>query len=515
MTKKIFYCLSLIFVLFIIIYTQILQASYDVINHDDLSVMFKFTENFFENYFVNAYHGRTITNILATLIGSVLPLSLDIHPNCWIQTFGAGIKAIFIFIICHLLSSSLFVFDKNINKYKNFLIPVLTLLFYFLYQNKFNGHFQSVLYMSFYGFTFPFIIFFFFWKKFIKYFCYDNDETFVDRNCKRIIFFSMVSFLTGYSSEFFSCTTLGALTLLIIYLIGNKHKNIRIYVWIYLCLIVGMLLYFFNPGFIGTAIGKNYVSYSCLSEFKTWYMEVINNLSAVFLSDFIYIVITIIILFIILFFAETENKNKKILTVFFYILSVLFFYLSMSNIRINWDGDEYLYIMHFDIITQTQIALIFAILLQISFLSGYKYLKNILISVLILCMLYSTKGNLVDMYDLIIKNDKNNYVIKYCNNSLNDILNKYKCEYILLENIKNGKNICNNYNIALRPYEYRSFDYITTTYNVNYEINRENLDVMSVEQLYEQFLNEGGSSLSQEELDIHDFNVLLHRYRKK
>jgi hypothetical protein len=130
-------------------------------------------------------------------------------------------------------------------------------------------------------------------------------------------------------------------------------------------------------------------------------------------------------------------------------------------------------------------------------------------------MLYSTKGNLVDTYNLIIKNDKNNYVIKYCNNSLDDVLNKYKCEYILLENIKNGKNICNNTNIALRPYENLSVDYITTTYNVNYEINRENSDVMSVEQLYEQFLNEGGNSLSQEELDIHDFNVLLHRYRKK
>ena len=35
MIKRLFYYLSLSFVLFVIIYTQILQASYDIIDHDD------------------------------------------------------------------------------------------------------------------------------------------------------------------------------------------------------------------------------------------------------------------------------------------------------------------------------------------------------------------------------------------------------------------------------------------------------------------------------------------------
>ena len=515
MTNKIFYFLSLIIVLFIIIYTQILQASYDVINHDDLSVMFKFTENFFENYVVNAYHGRFITNIFATLTCSVLPLSLDLHPNYWMQTFGAGIKAIFIFIICHLLSTSLFLFDKTVNKYKKFLIPVFILLFYFLYQDRFNGHFQSFLYMSFYGFTFPFIIFFFFWKKFIKYFCCDNDEVFVDRNYKRIIFFCLLSFLVGCSSEFFWFSSFGTFTLLLIYLIGNKHKNILIYICMYASLIVGLLMYVLNLGFQGSAYGKKYPSYISLAEFKAWIMEVFNDLSAAFFSDFIYIIIAIIILFIILFFVKIENKNKKTLILFYFILSVLFFYLSMSNVRSNWPEQGFLYIIHFDIITQVQIAFIFVITLQISFLSEYKYLKNILIFTLFICMLYLTKQNLVDTCNLIVKNDKNNYVAKYCNNPLDDVLKKYKCEYILLEYIKDGKIIYYNVNSDLRPYEHLSFDYITTTYNINYEINQQKLNIATVEQLYETFLNEGGEPLSQEELDAHDFNVLLHRYRKK
>ena len=133
MVKRIFYCLSLAFVLFIIIYTQILQASYDIIDHDDIDVLFRFTENFFDNCFINAYHGRFIINTIVTLIGIILPLQFDIHPNCWIQTFGAGIKAIFIFIICYLLSYSLFIFDKKNNKYKNVIALMFILLFYFLY----------------------------------------------------------------------------------------------------------------------------------------------------------------------------------------------------------------------------------------------------------------------------------------------------------------------------------------------------------------------------------------------
>ena len=81
----------------------------------------------------------------------------------------------------------------------------------------------------------------------------------------------------------------------------------------YASLIVGLLMYVLNLGFQGSAYGKKYPSYISLAEFKAWIMEVFNDLSAAFFSDFIYIIIAIIILFIILFFVKIENKNKKTL----------------------------------------------------------------------------------------------------------------------------------------------------------------------------------------------------------
>ena len=513
MVKRIFYYLSLSSVLFVIIYTQVLQAGFDIIDHDDIDVLFRFTDNFFYNCFINAYHGRFITNTVATLIGAVLPLHFDVHPVYWIQTFGAGIKAIFIFIICYLLSSSLFIFDKNNNKYKNFIIFIFTLFFYFLYQKAFRNSYESMLYMSFYGFVFPFIIYFFFWKGFIKYFCGDDNKI-INWNYKKILFFCVVPFLLGCSSEFFSFSSFCTLTLLMIVLIINKYKNINIYIC-YISLYIGFFIYILNPGFWLTVQEKTIPFFGSLDTFKAWFAEVINILHRTFFSDFIYIVIIIIILFLFLLFLKIENKKRKILIVSLYLTGVLFFYLSMAFARITFGNTE-LYLCHFDIIVQIQTALIFLIMVQISFLSDYKYLKNILIVILFCCLLYSTKENLIDACGLIIKNDRNSYISKYYNYKPENILNRYRNEYILLENIKNSRQIYSfEKNFRLRPCDGYSYNYMRKIYNLKYVINKKNTDIAFADELYETFLNEGGIPLSQEELDKHDFNSLLKKYKKK
>lgn len=513
MTKKIFYFLSLIFILFIIIYTQILSASHDIINHDDLHVMFKST-NFFKEYFVNAYHGRFITNTIATLLGSFLPFFLDIHPISWLQTFGAGIKAFFIFIICYLLSSSLFIFDRKNNGYKRLLLCIFTLLFYFLYQIRFKCLYESMLYMSFYGFTFPFILYFFFWKTFIKYFCDDNV---IVKNYKHIFFFCILSFLLGCSSEFFSFSSFCTLTLLIFFIFINKfnHKY-RNYIYnIYLCFFIGLIFYILNPGFIDTCEGKDLLFFQFLSFFKEWFAEVTDGLYRIFFSDFIYIASIMFFLFIILLFLKIENKKRKMLLLILYIFGVICFYFSMSFVRMMVE-DRYLYINHLDIIAEIQIALIFAIILQISFLSDYKYLKNIIIITLLGCLSYYAKENLIDTYNLIVKNNKTEYIYKYNNNLLENILNRYKCEYVLLENIKDERKIYNlGKFIDLRPNNIDCCHYIKMVYNLDCNFSTEQTDITTAEQLYEKFLSDGGNPLSQKELSKYDFDFLLKKYRKK
>ena len=155
-------------------------------------------------------------------------------------------------------------------------------------------------------------------------------------------------------------------------------------------------------------------------------------------------------------------------------------------------------------------------MVQISFLSDYKYLKNILIVILFCCLLYSTKENLIDACGLIIKNDRNSYISKYYNYKPENILNRYRNEYILLENIKNGRQIYSfEKNFRLRPCDGYSYNYMRKIYNLKYVINKKNTDIAFADELYETFLNEGGIPLSQEELDKHDFNSLLKKYKKK
>ena len=172
--------------------------------HDDIGSMF-YCFNSLLQEFIYAYHGRFITNTIAAFIGVQLPLALNIHPIEWLHSGAILFKSFFIFIICVLLSSNLFIFRKdrgNLSFFEYFYIITSTLLFYFLYQNAFLKTYQSVLYMSFYGFTFPFIVYFIFWNFLISQYVYDYNKS-----NKSIFILCILSFLIGYSSEFFSFST--------------------------------------------------------------------------------------------------------------------------------------------------------------------------------------------------------------------------------------------------------------------------------------------------------------------
>lgn len=163
--------------------------------HDDIYVMF-YSFNSLLHEFMYAYHGRFITNTIAAFIGVQLPLALNIHPIEWMHSGAILFKSFFIFIICFLLSSNVFIFRKDnvkLSALEYFYIIISTLLFYFLYQNAFLKTYQSSMYMSFYGFTFPFIVYFIFWNFLIRQDLYDYKKS-----NKSIFILSILSFLIGY-----------------------------------------------------------------------------------------------------------------------------------------------------------------------------------------------------------------------------------------------------------------------------------------------------------------------------
>lgn len=113
MLKNIFVVFLLIFIIFAIIYSQLVCSAFHSLQGDDYIVMFNYYKGFLKEYFINAYHGRFLTNTIAVLLNVILPLKLNIHPVEWMKTFGSFFKSTFIFLIFFQLSSSIFVYSQK------------------------------------------------------------------------------------------------------------------------------------------------------------------------------------------------------------------------------------------------------------------------------------------------------------------------------------------------------------------------------------------------------------------
>ena len=462
---------------------------------------------FFNNYPINIYHGRIITTLLAVAVGVISPLYFDIHPIEWMKTVGVCIKSIFIFISCYLVALSLFLFSKQTHKkIKNFYIVIFTTLLYFLYQQN-TIDIRETMYLSYYGFILPFIVYFIFWRKFIKDFCNKNLE--LSLSLKDKFFFASLAFIIGCSAEFFYFSTFAILTfLLIVLFIKKKNNTIKNYMFIYFFNILGLIFFISNPGFTENVEAK----LNIFSNFSVWVNEVITDLLITFRHDFIILFIIILVLFILISFLQIENKKEKILISFLYILGILSFYLSMAFCR-RTDFYGYLYLIHFDIVFQIQIALIFIIIVLTSTIFEYKKTYNFLLLFFICCLVYTVRQNISDVFYLLTTNDKYYYRSKYYSYSDNFIKERYLSEYICLETIKQNKYIVTNEERETAPNISDFYSYMKKTYNIQYDIIFKESSIKSIEYLYNIFLSSNGTPISKEELEKHNFNTLLKRYR--
>lgn len=186
----------------------------------------------------------------------------------------------------------------------------------------------------------------------------------------------------------------------------------------------------------------------------------------------------------------------------------------MAFFRLNIHDASYLFLIHFDIVVQIKIALLFIIVLMLSFMAKYKYLYNTLLCIFACFFIYSTKQNFLDTYNLIKYNDTKKYISLYKNYPEELIKKRYLLEYICLETIKQKRPIVSSDTMELRPCDVYSYNYIHTIYNNNYAFFKDS-NINSIDKLYNKFLNTVGKPISKEELEKHNFNDLLKRYKKQ
>ena len=486
--------------------------------HDDIWVMF-YSFKSLSNEFIQAYHGRFITNTIAAFIGVQLPLTLNIHPIEWMHSGAILFKSFFIFIICFLLSSNVFIFRKERGKlslFEYFYIITSTLLFYFLYQTAFLKSYQSVLYMSFYGFTFPFIVYFIFWNFLIRQYVYDYNKF-----NKSIFILSILSFLIGYSSEFFSFSTFASLTLMIVYFFFKEKVIILKFLPIYISNIIGFILYVALPGFYNTCSdeAKLFITTcSSLNELFDWLNEACNSLLTVIYNDFLIYTIAILILYLVIFKSKVELKNKKIIGITFYLIGILCFILSMLFVKRHFPGEnDYIYIAHFDIIQQIKISLMFLITALISCFVNFRIIFNIFRAIFFTILLCFTSMNFHDILSLLTTSNNDLYIDKYCNRDYEQKVLRYKMEYMLLEQISRNKDIYlldNNSIFEVFPYDCDDYIYLVYRLNYKYANKNESIIVHSIDEYYEQYLKDGNRPINNIELIKADFNKLLKKYRK-
>lgn len=502
--------------MFVIIYTQLLQSSFDIIYNDDLEVLFQSYRGIWTN-FTEAYHGRFLLNLFVTFLGVKIPLLFGIHPCEWIKTGACIVKSVLIFIICFQISSNLFVFSNSKNKsFVNIFYTIISvLLLYFLYQNTFKGTYESVMYTALYGFTFPFVLYFLFWGNIFK----DYTENSLPNDKKRLIYLSVLSFFVGYSSEFFAFSTITSLTFFLIYILIKDKENIKRYLTIYISNLAGFSLYTLLPGFHNTCDEKVFItSCSSINELLKWFNDALLSIKTTFISDFWIPLLIILLLSIVVCFVNFENKNKKLSVTFFYFLGIMAFAFSMLLVKRHLDSayseDDYIYLLHFDIIQQIKIGWFFFIYALVSMLSNKKILFNSLIITLIILVLPFTLSNFANGYKLFVKNAKEFYINKYANLGQGMAAERYKLEYIIVNRKNNGDKLyCLQDNIV-HTRLFNDTYYFNEVYGF-YSVNCDDgITFYSLDDYYKSFLDDGYAPIDEADINRPDFGKLMKIRRK-
>lgn len=495
---------SLVF--FLIVYCVVCFSQHNTIIIDDLYTVFIDKEvPLFRHLFLDVYHGRILGNLLTKFVGYIIPTSFGIHPVTWIQTGGAIIKGILTAIICFLLAKALFIYKKP-----NFLLPVVSFIFYIFYQANFANMYQNVLYSSFFGFTFPFIFYYLFWTLFVKY-C-ENQELQTKSNLIKLIIYA---FLLATSTETTSFTSIASLC---IYLFINKFiiKNNKIAgaKYIFTSMFLGFVTYVTNPGFLACARGKGTFTgfkETFYNAFLMW-REFWHGYKYTFQTDFLHYTIIIIALIILYSFYGETNKRKFFITTSVSLLlgaHLFFFSLLFAG---HGTYQHIAYVIHFDLIMQIKMIFLYIIFYQIGmFRFNKKLFYSLAISPIILLYLFNfntvnTHINKIINVGLMKYSEPYNFISKraYKNRYLEERIIAY---YAYINKFPSLPKLNSN----IQSWGFKR--YVQNLYNKNYShtVTRKNVHLGNYSDIYNEYLNNGGPQIDKAEIMESDFNSLLDK----
>lgn len=495
------YLLGNILVLSIIIIITFFSSQYFVIAHDDMVVCFVDKNNsIFHNFFTYVYHGRYISNIMVKLQCGLF----DIHPIVWIRTYGAIMKAVFLFFVLHLLSSTLFLFqNENSNKKLKYVcIPLVTLFCYFIYQFSIHGGYEDMLYTFFYGFVFPFIFFILFWNKFIP--LYINKKVLTTSDLK---YLCILSFFLGISNEIIIFVSFITLSILFFSDYIKKCTLIKQYVLPFILFLLSSIFYVINPAFLEDASSKNILNHEY--EIK----ELILNLIPEFLNQCIFTIKeyfsipTFFILFFIALIIIRKKYNVFFVKIVLLLLSSTYLFYILLFFAGKAPGNVF-YALHPSTNIQIVIILVYIYFILISFIDLKKYFKLAIIFLSLFYILFF-KVNFIDNINKICIGGINNYT-SYGQKDISK--NRYIFDSIILFYAKNGKQM-------VIPKFYLGFpinipSYLENVYNIKYT-DISNAIYLEADDAYKKYLQDGGRAITNEEIEKGDFQQLKEEYTQK
>lgn len=277
-----------------------------------------------------ADHGCYLCWIMTKIVS--LGSSFSVHPqNNYLSGLARGLD---IAILCFLIPSFAFLKKKD-----NYLMPLL-IVFSFIYFLSVIRLEPKVLtdYSQHFRYIFGSLFYFGFWSIAISCFL---EEKLPEK--KEVYLNSLLAFIVGFSNEFCSLSTLGAIIVLFIYAIFSfgleskwvvaeifsKFKKLGQGIYIPLCsFIVGLILWLLNPSFVELFKNKVLPGGQPVAETSKTFLEFFSvYFNELFKLNLLQFVVILLFAGLILFY---RNKISKIAQIFVSALSLLvgscFFY---------------------------------------------------------------------------------------------------------------------------------------------------------------------------------------------
>ncbi len=356
--------LSIIIIGAIVFYYQ----KYDVIAGDDIWQIF-FINPILEEI-LKPDHGRYLAWMQMKLVGSAIPMALNIHPQDFAPIGGSLFKAIGISMLCFVFSIFMFLKRKI-----NFLFPLLLFYTFFYYFSLIKAHNLAEVtdYSPFYGYSFALGIYALFWIIIIQN--YVNKKEF---NPLLMIGCCIIAFFAGVNDAYTTQILLSLCCLGIFILINSKNealagiKNIWKIKYIPVFLITTII------GYIGVYSDKHVINFVHSGQNESNFLQEIIRLLPSFLPDYLeavilnhlteLVIISLLIITIKILSKDTETTNKII----FISLSMIFgFFIFFFGLIIGGNNTFYVagkfWIEHVDL----QLGFVMALYMVILLLTGF------------------------------------------------------------------------------------------------------------------------------------------------